>query len=111
LLKITAAPDNRPGEKPAPAGDVKAAAARSMALLETSSQKFYETSGCISCHHQNIADLAAAGARAKGIAVSAEAVMARMRMLSTEPPPQPLYERMDIGVPEIFGQQLASFAA
>ena len=31
-----------------------------MALLETSSQKFFESSGCVSCHHQNITDMAAA---------------------------------------------------
>ena len=111
ILKVTAAPERRPADKPAPAGDARAAAERSMALLETSSRKFYETSGCISCHHQNITDLAAAEARAKGLTISADAAMGRMKMLSTQPPAQGLYERMDIGVPEIFAQQLTSFAA
>ena len=40
-----------------------------MALLETSSQKFFETGGCVSCHHQNITDLAATEVRAKGLRV------------------------------------------
>jgi ankyrin repeat protein len=111
ILKVTTAAERRAGDKPVPAVDARAAAERSMALLETSSRKFYETSGCISCHHQNITDLAAAEARAKGIKISTDAAMGRMKMLSTEPPPQPLYERMDIGVPEIFAQQLTSFAA
>lgn len=91
--------------------DVRTAAERAMALLETSSQKFFESSGCVSCHHQNITDMAAAESRAKGLKVSADAIIARMKMLGDGPPPQMLLERMDIGVPEILAQALAGLAA
>jgi hypothetical protein len=37
--------------------------------------------------------------------------MERMKMLSAGPPPQGLYERMDIGVPEIFASTLTALAA
>jgi len=97
---------------PAPrAIDVKAATERSMALLESSSQKFFETSGCISCHHQNIADFAAAEMRTKGLRFDPKAAVERVKMLGSGPPPALLYERMDIGVPEIFASSLAALAA
>jgi len=91
--------------------DVKAATERSMALLESSSQKFFETSGCISCHHQNIADFAAAELRTKGLRFDPKAAVERVKMLGSGPPPALLYERMDIGVPEIFASSLAALAA
>jgi hypothetical protein len=91
--------------------DVKTATERAMALLETSSQKFFETSGCVSCHHQNMADFAAAEVRAKGLRVDQKAAIERVKMLGSGPPPGLLYERMDIGVPEIFASSLAALAA
>jgi ankyrin repeat protein len=94
-----------------PAIDVKTAAERSMALLESSSEQFFKSSGCVSCHHQNITDLAAGEARAKGLRVDPRAAEARMKMLSAGPPPALMYERMDIGVPEIFASSLAALAA
>jgi N-acyl-D-amino-acid deacylase len=94
-----------------PAIDVKTAAERSMALLESSSEQFFKSSGCVSCHHQNMTDLAAAEMRAKGLRVDPRAAEARMKMLSAGPPPELLYERMDIGVPEIFASSLAALAA
>ena len=110
LLKATRAADPAvPRATAAP--DVKTATERAMALLETSSQKFFESSGCVSCHHQNITDMAAAESRAKGLKVSADAVIARMKMLADGPPLPALLERMDIGVPEIFGQILTGLAA
>jgi ankyrin repeat protein len=111
MLKVAhrpAPPSSRSETKNA---DPRAAAERAMALLETSSQKFFESSGCISCHHQNITDMAAAESRAHGVKVSADAIMARMKMLAEGPPPPLLMERMDIGVPEIFGATLTSLAA
>jgi len=110
LLKVSRRPETA-ATAASPAGDAKAAAERAMALLESSSQKFFETSGCVSCHHQNITDLAAAEARAHGVKVSADAAIARMKMLSAGPPPQLLFERMDIGVPEILGSTLTALAA
>jgi len=112
ILKVARAQDAPAAATPAtPRLDARTAAERGIALLEASSVKFFESSGCVSCHHQNITDLAAAEARAKGIRISADAVMGRMKMLSAAPPPQVLYERMDIGVPEIFAATLTSLAA
>ena len=89
----------------------RAAAERSIALLEASSRKFFETSGCVSCHHQNITDMAVGEARAHGLTTSAEHALERLKMLSAGPPPQLLYERMDIGVSEIFAASLTALAA
>jgi ankyrin repeat protein len=110
-LKVAAVPQPVPAEAAKPTVDAKAAAERAMALLEASSQKFFDGSGCISCHHQNITDLAAGEARAHGVKISGEAIGARLGMLAANPPPQLLYERMDIGVPEIFASSLAALAA
>jgi ankyrin repeat protein len=98
----------------APSGapaDVQTAAERGLALLETSSQKFFEGSGCVSCHHQNAAGLAAGEARLKGIRFDPKASAARIDMLKDGPPPQLLLERMDINVPEIFASALVALAA
>ncbi len=91
--------------------DVKTAAERGIALLETSSQKFFEGSGCVSCHHQNAAGLAAGEARVKGLRFDAKASAARIEMLKDGPPPPLLLERMDINVPEIFASALTALAA
>ena len=91
--------------------DVKIAAERGLALLETSSQKFFEGSGCISCHHQNAAGLAAGEARARGLRFDAKASASRIEMLKEGPPPPLLLERMDINVPEIFASTLTALAA
>src|SRR5262249_39352230 len=77
----------------------------------SSSQKFFESSGCVSCHHQNITDFAAGEARAKGLRVSQQAAIERMKMLASGPPPQLLIERMDINVPEILASTLTALAA
>ena len=100
-----------PMAAPSPPVDVKTATERAMTLLETSSQKFFETSGCVSCHHQNITDLAAAEVGAKGLRVDPQAAQQRLEMLRSGPPPQLLYERMDIGIPEILASILTSLAA
>lgn len=95
-------------------GNARAAAEKAVALLESSSQKFFESSGCVSCHHQNATDFAVAEARAKGLKVSAEAQVERMKMISDQPGAPPaalLLERMDIGVPEIFAATAAALAA
>jgi len=112
ILKVARAQEAPAAAVPlAPSVDAKTAAARSVALLESSSRKFFESSGCVSCHHQNITDMAVGEARAKGVVTSAEHAMERIKMLSAGPPPQLLYERMDIGVPEIFAASLTALAA
>ena len=106
-IQLTAAAASPPAEPT----DVKTAAERGMALLETSSQKFFEGSGCVSCHHQNATGLAAGEARLKGLRFDAKASVARMEMLKAGPPPPLLLERMDINVPEIFASALVAMAA
>ena len=113
LLKVSS-PRPTPAAVPAPVStpvDVKTAAERGIALLETSSQKFFEGSGCVSCHHQNAAGFAAGEARVKGLRFDAKASAARIEMLKDGPPPPLLLERMDINVPEIFASTLAALAA
>jgi len=111
LLNVSRPHDAAVAPPAAPSVDVKTATERGMALLESSSQKFFETSGCVSCHHQNIADFAAAEVRAKGLRIDQQAAIERVKMLGSAPPAPLLYERMDIGVPEIFASSLAALAA
>ena len=110
LLKVSKA---EAASDPLAAGpfDVKSAAERGMALLETSSQTFFDASGCVSCHHQNITDLAAGELKAKGLRIDPNALMARMKMAEAGPPPQLVLEQMDPGVPDIFAYSLAALAA
>ena len=112
LLHVSKLPPAAPGEAtPAASVDAKTAAERGLALLETSSQKFFEGSGCVSCHHQNAAGLAAGEARLKGIRFDPKASAARVDMLKQGPPPPLLLERMDINVPEVFASTLVALAA
>lgn len=112
-LKVARADAPAPIPVSKPVVDARAGAERAIALLESSSQKFFETSGCVSCHHQNITDFAVGEARARGLRINAAAIGERLKMLGAEgvPPPQTLYERMDIGVPEIFASTLTALAA
>jgi ankyrin repeat protein len=112
LLKVSAiAPGAAVPATAAASADVKIAAERGMALLETSSQKFFDGSGCVSCHHQNATGLAAGEARLKGVRFDAKASAARVEMLKEGPPPPLLLERMDINVPEILASALVALAA
>ena len=43
--------------------ELKAAAAKSVALLQSSSTEFFKQSGCVGCHHQNFTALAVAAAQ------------------------------------------------
>jgi ankyrin repeat protein len=104
-------PQVRPSNTDAPL-ELTTAVERSVAILEKSSQQFFERSGCVSCHAQNITDLAVAEARAKGVRVDAQAAQDRIKMIQTAGfPVDVLYERMDIRVPEIVAYQLAGLAA
>src|SRR5262245_63984579 len=48
---------------------VKAAAEKSLALLQECGPKFFVQSGCIACHQQSVTSLAVAEARKKGLTV------------------------------------------
>jgi ankyrin repeat protein len=92
--------------------DARTAAARSLALLEKTSEGFFEGSGCVSCHAQSITDMTAGELKAKGVRIDEKAAAGRIEMLRTGAiPPFMLRERMDIGVPEIIMYQLAGLAA
>src|SRR5205085_6115507 len=54
------------GAEPA---DVKAAAEKSLALLQECGPKFFLKSGCIACHQQSVTSLAVAEARKRGLKV------------------------------------------
>src|SRR4029078_13407954 len=51
------------------AGAMKLAIERSIALLQSSGSQFSRTSGCTSCHHQYLPQMAFGAARDHGIAV------------------------------------------
>ena len=91
--------------------ELRPAVERSVALMEKSSWEFFLGSGCVSCHSQNMTDLAVAEARAKGVRVDSKAAEERIRMVKASFPVEPLYERMDIHVPEITAYSLAGLAA
>ena len=55
--------------KPQPDRPVRAAAARSLQLLQNVSNSFMNTGGCVACHAQNLTALAAQYAKANGFAV------------------------------------------
>lgn len=49
--------------------DIKAAAERSVALLQKTGPEFFRKSGCVSCHHQTVTALAVSEARRRGLTV------------------------------------------
>ena len=102
-----------PAASPAPV-ELRPAVERSVALLEKTSAEFFVTGGCVSCHAQNVTDLAVAAARAKGIAVDEKAALERLKMTKAEwgPAAPMLLERMDPpGAPDTELYAIASLAA
>ena len=92
--------------------DPKTAVQRSIGLLETTSQAFFEKSGCVGCHAQPITSMAAAEARLKGVRVDQTLTAERTGQLETGgPPPFALAEQLDIQVSEIVAWPLAGLAA
>lgn len=71
----TAASTREP-DGPAPV-DLKPALQRSLGLLEKTSADFFVSGGCVSCHAQNITDMAVALARSKGLRVDDKAAEGR----------------------------------
>jgi ankyrin repeat protein len=111
IFNVTALQPPQPVVSGTSTVDAKTAAGRGLELLEVSSQKFYEASGCVSCHHQNATGMAAGEASSRGLPVDAKASAARVGMLADGPPMPLLLERMDIGVVEIFASALTARAA
>src|SRR5580704_1365668 len=63
--------------------DTRTAIARSMDLLERTSDRFFKKSGCFACHEQPPAEFAAAAARAKGIPVDEKASHERILQITS----------------------------
>lgn len=85
--------------KPATLVSPEAAVKRSLRLLQSSSQTFFEKSGCIACHHQSITALLTDAARRRGIPVDED--LARQQLKAaisvSQPVREPLYQRVAIG--------------
>ena len=97
---------------PAPV-DLRPAVERGVALLEKSSAEFFVKGGCVSCHAQNMTDLAVGVARAKGVHVDEKAAAERTKAIQAfyEPAGPMFLERMDPPVVEILSFSLAGLAA
>jgi hypothetical protein len=59
--------------------EIRAAASRSLTLLETSGRTWIAKSGCVSCHHQALPAFTFKLARARGFTVNEEATRERVR--------------------------------
>ena len=63
--------------------DTRTAIARSIRLLDSTSDRFFKKSGCFACHEQPPAEFAAAAARARGIPVDENASHERIRQIAS----------------------------
>jgi N-acyl-D-amino-acid deacylase len=59
-------------------GQVRASAQKAVALLQKSGTEFSRTSGCASCHHQSLPQMALGIARDRGLVVDEEAAKAQV---------------------------------
>ena len=69
------------------------------AILQRGASEFFKQSGCVGCHHQPVAAVAAASARTAGIHVDESAAMGFVKMMEGEMMffNQMLLERLDTG--------------
>ena len=63
--------------------DARTAIARSMRLLDRTTDQFFHKSGCFACHEQPPAEFAAAAARAKGLPVDEKASHERILQITS----------------------------
>jgi len=94
----------------------RAAAARGVAMLQSSGATFFKEGGCAACHAQNLTSMATTAARAAHIPVNetAKAEDFKGSQFFLAGLEQPLLQRMDPPVPEILtfiGLQLAAEGA
>jgi ankyrin repeat protein len=75
LAKPVRLPDQMP--------DARTAIARSMRLLDSTTDQFFHKSGCFACHEQPPAEFAAAAARAKGVPVDEKASHERVLQITS----------------------------
>ena len=92
-------PYSPPRLKPAGARTVSQAVESGAAILQRGATEFFKQSGCVGCHHQPVAAVAAAAAREAGIHVDESAAKGFVKMMEGESMffNQMLLERIDIG--------------
>jgi hypothetical protein len=102
-----------PVAPPHPSRDVREAVEKSVALLQKNNPTFLREGGCISCHAQNVASVAVAAARTKGIRVDepAAAEVARGTRLQYAAAAGAMLERLDPPAVEILTQSLFGLSA
>jgi hypothetical protein len=64
--------------------NIREAAQRGLALLQSVSTEYFKASGCVGCHHQPLAGLAAAAADRAGLVVDHTAAAEQLRTISTD---------------------------
>ncbi len=93
-------PPERPATSPeAPSRNASQTVQSATGLLQEGATQFFQQSGCVGCHHQVFASLAASAARAAGVAVDRKAEASLIKMIEAElmPKQEPLMERVDPG--------------
>ena len=75
---------HRPDLLTVPANTVDAAIRRSLPLLQRTAVQFYRKSGCVSCHHNSVTQMAVAAARAQGFPVDEHAARQEIATLVTD---------------------------
>jgi ankyrin repeat protein len=90
--------------------DVRTAVEKSIALMQKSSETFFENGGCVSCHAQNMTTIAIAAAKSKGVHYdeTQAAGISRANYLQFAAFANGLLERLDPPVVEILSY--AAFA-
>jgi ankyrin repeat protein len=73
-----------PQLKPRAHDDIAAALERSLPLLQHSSTKYFQESGCIGCHHQMTTAMAVRAARRAGISVDEDAARDQLATIDKE---------------------------
>ena len=97
-----------------PSMDAPAAVQKSLALLEKTNGQFFLSGGCTSCHHQNITEVLASIARARGIRVDEKATADRQKLNRAffDAAGPSLLERLDPpGTPDVPLYAMAAMAA
>ena len=92
-------PPERPPAPTSPARNLVQAVESATTLLEQGATGFFQQAGCVGCHHQVSASLAASAALAAGVNVDPRVAASLVKMMEAEltPKQEPLMERFDPG--------------
>ncbi|MGH9628843.1 MAG: ankyrin repeat domain-containing protein, partial [Bryobacteraceae bacterium] len=91
LLKEPGSPVQLVGSKLLAApleANLRVAIEKSIALLQSSSARYFQKSGCIGCHHQPLTSMAAALARDRGVKINEQLAKERVRAMLTVRAPE-----------------------